>query len=118
MKKMVQTIIKVVLVQMVLTGILVGLAAFIMYKFNSGNNVYRVSVIAIYAIAAMVGGIILGKIKERKKYLWGILAGGIYIALILCVSLIATGSVDCSIAKIIPSVLAAIIGGMVGGMIS
>lgn len=118
MKKMIQTLVKVVLIQIILTAILAGIAAFIMYKFNSGDNVYKVSVVAIYAITAGVGGIIIGKIKERKKYLWGIMAGGIYIALIICVSLIATGSVDCSVAKIIPSVLAAVIGGMAGGMIS
>ena len=45
-------------------------------------------ILAIYGICSLVGGLILGKNIQKRKFLWGLVAGAIYIGLIMGISFI------------------------------
>ncbi|MCD8131046.1 MAG: TIGR04086 family membrane protein [Lachnospiraceae bacterium] len=96
---------------------LILLAAFLMDRFSLGEDTLKKAVYAIHFAAAFVCGFVMGKQKKEKKFLWGLAAGGAWLALLLICSLILhNGSLK---ADALLAVVAACAGGsMLGGMLS
>ena len=68
----------VILVTMyIITGMLLLLLAFLMYKLDLTEPVVNGAIIAIYIIAGFLGGFLMGKKAGVKKYLWGLLMGAL-----------------------------------------
>ena len=82
MKETVLSIIKVIFAQLVLTAVVILLASFITYKLKVSDFGYKVIVMVVYGIVTFIGGMIIGKVKNKRKFLWGALTGGIYIGYI------------------------------------
>lgn len=62
----------VILVTMyIITGILLLLLAFLMYRMELSEPVANGAIIAIYIISGFLGGFLIGKKVGVKKYLWG-----------------------------------------------
>ena len=92
--------------------------AMIMYVGDVSNNVVGVMVVVTYFVSTLIGGLYLGSKADKKKYMWGIILGGLYFVLLMIVSLICNkGHMDLDISLII-ALSVSLIGGMVGGMIS
>ena len=87
MKKIAGLILKELLVQIILSTVLVVILAFIVFELSLGDGIIRIMILAIYGICSLVGGLILGNIQKRK-FLWGLVAGAIYIGLIVGISFI------------------------------
>ena len=62
--------------------------AFIVFELSLGDGIIRIMILAIYGICSLVGGLILGKNIQKRKFLWGLVAGAIYIGLIMGISFI------------------------------
>lgn len=118
MKKIPITILKETVIQMIISVILVAIAAFVVLKVSPTEGVVKVIVLAIYAISSFVGGTILGKVMEKQKFLWGALAGAIYIGIILIVALVVKGSVEAGTVGIASGIIVSLIAGTLGGMFS
>ena len=86
MKKIAGLILKELLVQIILSTVLVVILAFIVFELSLGDGIIRI--LAIYGICSLVGGLILGKNIQKRKFLWGLVAGAIYIGLIMGISFI------------------------------
>ena len=84
MKKIAGLILKELLVQIILSTVLVVILAFIVFELS----LIRIMILAIYGICSLVGGLILGKNIQKRKFLWGLVAGAIYIGLIMGISFI------------------------------
>ena len=85
MKKIAGLILKELLVQIILSTVLVVILAFIVFELSLGDGIM---ILAIYGICSLVGGLILGKNIQKRKFLWGLVAGAIYIGLIMGISII------------------------------
>ena len=107
---------KVLAVMVGITAILLLLLSLIFYKINLSEKGIAVGIVLIYVIANFVGGFIMGKIKEEKKYKWGIMVGVMFFAVLTMVSLMMTGQLYGSGIKAMWALLSCIGGGIIGGM--
>lgn len=86
MKKIAGLILKELLVQIILSAVLVVILAFVVFELSLGDGIIRIMILAIYGICSLIGGLILGKNMQKRKFLWGLVAGAIYIGLIMGIS--------------------------------
>ena len=66
-------VLKSLLASYIVTGILLLILTFLVYKLELDEQMVVIGIVAIYVIATFVGGFILGKLTEVKKYIWGLL---------------------------------------------
>lgn len=118
MKNTALTILKETLIQMIISIILVAAAAFVVLKISPSETVVKGIIIAIYAVSAFVGGFILGKVMDKRKFLWGALAGGIYFAIILLTALVIKGGAGTGTVGMTSGIITSLAAGTIGGMLS
>ena len=100
----------------ILTGILLLLLAFLMYRLRFSEGI--VTVTAIYVITTFFAGFITGKREGSRKFLWGLLAGSIYFIILLILSMIMKSPGDLSTMHTLTVLALCAGGGMLGGMLS
>lgn len=115
-KKMIE-IFRGLLAAYVFTGVMLALLAFGVYQFEMGEKIVNISIISIYVIATCIGGIYVGKRIKEKKFLWGILLGACYMAVIIMASFLVNQEIDSISTNMITTSLLCLGGGMIGGMI-
>ena len=108
---------KLLLYCSILTGLLLLILAFLLYQFGWGEKAVSISVVLIYVLVTAFGGWMSGNKMEKRKFLWGLLAGCLYYALLAIVSAFAGGHEEGSKFFLTTFVLCAA-GGMLGGMFS
>lgn len=118
MKKKVLCITLTLVSMCVLTAVLLLLTAFVLYKMEISDGKVVVGTLITYFISCFTGGCIYGKIKEKNKYLHGLMIGGIYFAVLLLVSVFFSKDLALISVKTLYSALTCILGGMLGGMFS
>lgn len=111
-------VLKALIVSYVVTGLLLLVLTFILYKFKLNNTQIFVGVVIIYLVSNLLGGYIIGRITKEKKFVWGVIIGLTYFIVLSIVSFIATRSFYGSGVNAIIALISSTIGGMVGGMIS
>ena len=62
-------VVKVLFAMYIVTGLILLLLTALLYKFDIGENVINLGVIAVYIISGFLGGFILGKVKKTRKFL-------------------------------------------------
>ena len=109
----------VILVTMyIITGILLLLLAFLMYRMDLSEPVANGAIIAIYIISGFLGGFLIGKKVGVKKYLWGFLMGALYYGVLFLVGLLLHQSVDVDAVHLISTMVLCLLSSTAGGMIS
>ena len=98
----------------ILTGILLLLLAFLMYRLRFSEGIVTVCITAIYVITTFF----TGKREGSRKFLWGLLAGSIYFILLLILSMIMKSPGDLSTMHTLTVLALCAGGGMLGGMLS
>lgn len=110
------------LVMYLVSGILLLFLAFLLFKMDLSEEVVKIGVIAIYIISGFCGGFLIGKQMQDKKYLWGLLAGGIYFVLLFLLSLLVKQGMGEMLAleplRIFTTLILCMVSAMAGGMIS
>ena len=101
----------------VLTGVILALLAFFVYQFEMGEKLVNGGITATYVISTLIGGIYAGKRIKEKKFIWGILLGVLYVAVILGASFLVNQEIDSVSTNVITTCFLCIGGGMAGGMI-
>ena len=79
-------VLKSLLASYIITGILLLILAFLVYKFELDEQVVVGGIVSIYIISTFMGGFIIGKLTEVKKFLWGMIIGTIYVLLLFAIS--------------------------------
>ena len=100
-----------------LSGLLLLLLSFLLYKLRFSGEYAAAGVFAVYGLSCLSGGFFTGKRLKTRRFLWGILCGLLYFALLLALSLLA-GGLHAGAAKIAAAALTCAASGALGGMIS
>ena len=102
----------------ILTVLMLGVLAFLLYKLQLGEKAVNMAIIVIYVAATALGGFLAGKRMKSRRFLWGLLLGGAYFLILTAVSLIVgKGNIQMGSSFFTTLVLCAG-GGMLGGMLS
>ena len=120
MKKNIKVIwwIKSLLASYIVTGILLLVLTFFMYKFELNEKIVSAAIVGIYVVSTLIGGMIIGKLTKSKRYLWGMVLGIIYFVLLLLITLGVYRTLNGDSVSIVTSLILCAGGGMTGGMIS
>lgn len=111
-------VLKAMLGSYLVTGALLLLLAFLMYKFNWDEGKISAGIIVIYVLSTLVGGFVIGKCAKSRKFLWGLASGILYFALLLIISLAFYHSLQDDGGNTLFTLLLCAGGGTLGGMVS
>ena len=111
-------VLKSLLASYIITGILLMLLAVALYKFELNEKAVSAAIIAIYIMATLIGGIIIGKFARVRRYLWGLGLGIGYFALLLLITLGVYRTLNGDAANLVTTFVLCAGGGMGGGMLS
>lgn len=110
--------IKALLCAYVVTGILLLILAFLLYKAGLSEENVNAGILLTYVISTFSGGFVIGKLTGSRKFLWGLLAGILYFVLLLLISLGIYHSLQGASVETAAAFVLCAGGGMLGGMIS
>ena len=110
--------IKSLLASYIVTGILLLVLTFFMYKFELNEKIVSAAIVGIYVVSTLIGGVIIGKLTKSKRYLWGMVLGIIYFVLLLLITFGVYRTLNGDSVSIVTSLILCAGGGMTGGMIS
>ena len=109
-------------VMLVISGVLLLLLAWGLYKLDLSEAVVKIGIVAIYIGACFAGGFLIGRWMQDKKYLWGLLAGVLYFLLLFIVSvLLKKGMGEVVLeepTRVLTTFVLCTISAMAGGMLS
>lgn len=117
-RKLVQTMLKGVLLAYIITGVILLLLALLLYKCNLSEQIINVGIIIAYVLSVFASGFYMGKKMKNKRYLWGLLAGTVYFVLLFVVSLVVNREFSGIQGGFLTTMLLCLGGGMLGGMVS
>lgn len=100
------------------TGVLLLLLAFLVFKFQLGENVTDMAIVAIYVLVTFLGAFITGKSVKEQKFLWGFLLGFLYILIISLVAIAIGHTFHVASTANLTTAALCIGGGLLGGMLS
>ena len=110
--------VKALLAAYVVTGILLIILALALYKFELNEGAVTAGVTAVYLISTFTGGLVVGKLAKVRRFLWGLVLGILYFALLLLVTVGIYRTFHGSSTEILVTFALCAGGGMAGGMIS
>lgn len=111
-------ILKALLCAYVITGILLLVMTFLLYRMNLSEQNINAGIILTYVVATFAGGFIMGKLSGSRKFLWGLLTGTVYFVLLMLISFGVYHSLQADMANMVTTFLLCAGGGMLGGMVS
>ena len=104
------------------SAILLFILAFLLYQMELTKEAVKIGIIAIYIVSGFAGGFFAGKQMKDKKYLWGLLAGGVYYLILLIFSLLFKQGIEEAVPaepmQMLITLLLCTVSGMAGGMLS
>lgn len=104
------------LLSYVLTGIMLLVLTFLLYRFQLSGKAVSAGVIVIYIASTFLGGFLAGKKAKTRKFIFGLMMGIGYFA-VLAVLTFLTGCGG-SGTGFLTSLMLCAGGGMLGGMLS
>ena len=111
-------VLKSLLVSYIITGIMLMILTVLLYKLELNEKAVSAGIIAIYVVATLAGGLLIGKIAKVKRYLWGLGLGVAYFGLLLLITLGIYHTLEGNGTGLLTTFILCAGGGMIGGMIS
>ena len=111
-------ILKTLLACYFVTGVLLLVLSFLLYRFELSEQVVTAGIVATYVISTFAGGFVAGKIKGKQKILWGALVGAIYFLLLILISYGMYRQVGQQGTSLITAAVLCIGGGALGGILA
>ncbi len=109
---------KAMLASYIVTGLLLLLLTFLLYQFKLDEQTVVAGIVVIYVVSTFIGGLILGKLTKKRKFLWGSILGGLYFLLLFLISYGIYREFNTNGINAITTALLCVGGGMLGGMVS
>ena len=109
--------ISTLLIMYVLTGIMLFILAFLLYRFKLSKNAVSVGIMAVYILAGFLGGIIVGKRMGRRCFLWGLFTGSVYFCILFAGSAVLEKGIPDNTVKMAAIWVMCACAGMIGGMV-
>ena len=79
---------KSLLFSYIITGTLLAILAFLLYKLSLSEKTVSIAIIAIYIVATLFGGFVTGKRMGNRRFLWGLVMGCAYFVILAAASFI------------------------------
>lgn len=111
-------VIKGLIFSYALTGVLLAVLAFLVFKFQLGESVTDIAIVVIYVAVTFLGAFITGKNVKEQKFLWGFLLGVLYILIISVIAIIIGQTFHVASTANLTTAALCIGGGLLGGMLS
>lgn len=108
----------VVLGTYIITGILLMLLAFLVYRFGLGEKAVDIAIVVIYVMVNFIAGFFMGRKKKVKKYLAGFGIGMFYFIVLIIVSLICNHGLQDFAGNFFTTMAVCVGAGTLGGMLS
>lgn len=102
----------------IVTALILLLLSFLLLKFNIPSGVISVAIVFTYIISNFLGGFIVGKVVDAKKYIWGLFLGIFYFIIIMIISIALNHNTSLPFMNMIIVFAICSLSGMVGGMLS
>ena len=113
-----KAILKALLCSYTLTGVLLLLLAFLLFRMDLSEKVVGMGIVVIYILSCFLGGFVLGWRMKKQKYVWGLLLGTGYFLLLIGVSCLVEKGFPMDIGHVVTTLALCTGGGTLGGMIS
>ena len=111
-------VIKGLIFSYAVTGVLLAILAFLVFKFQLAESITDIAIVAIYVIVTFLGAFIIGKRVKEQKFLWGFLLGLLYILIISIVAIVIGQAFHVVSTANLTTAALCIGGGLLGGMLS
>ena len=111
-------ILKCLLISYLLTTGLLLLLALMLYRFDLSEKTVSICIIGIYIIITFLAGFLAGKREGSRKFLWGLLMGGLYFTILIVISLIINQGMNEVSGNFFTVLVMCCGSGMLGGMLS
>lgn len=109
---------KALLVSYIVSAFLLMGLTMLLYKLELNESIVSAGIIAIYFTSTFLGGIVIGKLVRVRRFLWGLLLGILYFALLLLITLGVYRTLHGDSMNLMTTLILCAGGGMAGGMIS
>ncbi len=111
-------LLKTLLFSYILTGALLALLAFLLYKVGLTEKIVSIVIIVIYVAATFFAGFVAGKRLKSRRFLWGLLMGSAYFIVLAGISM-AMGEPAGQLGNsTVTTLVLCAAGGMLGGIMS
>ena len=110
-------ILKILLAMYLVSGLLLIILAVLVSRVEQEELVANVGVIVVYVVSCALGGFLTGRMRGERKFLWGMLLGVIYFAILLAVSLVISGGELPDWMHLVTAMAICAGSGMAGGML-
>ena len=111
-------IISTLLIMYVITGLALLALALLLFKMQLSENIVSISIMVIYIISCLIGGLVAGRRLKVRRFLWGVAVGAVYFAVLLIGSLLMNRGVSSDAVHVVTTLIMCMAAGMIGGMIS
>ena len=79
-------VVKGLIVSYLVSGTGLLLLALLLLKCQLDEGKVTAGILAVYVLSGLCGGIYMGKTAERKRYLWGMVLGGMYWIILMSIT--------------------------------
>ncbi len=111
------TMLKVLVMEFVVSMVLLAVIAFVMYQTGMGQKTAGILILLVYLVSTFLGGLVTGKAQRSRRLLWGAGAGIAYLLVLLLVSVMIRGGMSGE-NNLMLSAACCVLGGCLGGMCS
>lgn len=112
------SVLKALLIAYLITGALLLLCAFFMYRFQLFEGQVRLIIMVVYGVSTFAAGMIYAKIKGKRKLLSGAFMGFLYFAVLTVISMIVNRGFYDDVKRAGISFLICVVAGLLGGIMS
>ncbi|MCI8506527.1 MAG: TIGR04086 family membrane protein [Lachnospiraceae bacterium] len=112
------SLVRSLLFSYILTGILLFVLSFLLYKMKLSRNQIRMGVCVVYVLSCLFGGFLAGKQIKNRRFLWGGLNGILYFAILFLLSLLLNKGFHAGIPGVLLNFTLCAGSGTIGGMLS
>lgn len=109
---------KILLLCYIITALLLSCAAFLLLKLKLADVPLSFLSYAIYLLVCFLGGFLAGKNVSQKRFLWGLMQGVLYFAVLLALSFAIQKQMSQNWGHLFTCLGLCALGGMAGGMLS
>lgn len=102
----------------IISGILLVLISFALYKLRWKEGQVQMAVNAVYILSCFTGGFLMGKGFRQKRFFCGFLAGFLYFAVLFLVSLLLKRGIAATPTQLFTVMGMCVASGVIGGVLS
>ena len=110
--------IRALIVTYILSGILLAVLSFALFKLHLPEDQVNLGVSAIYILSCFFGGVLAGKTMRTRRFFWGLVLGVLYFLFLYLMSIAQKDGVTGDTARLLSVLAMCAVSGMAGGMVS